>query len=76
MQTIFFKCFTLKVYVLPILFYRKYILWTSLIIAGMTRMIADISSRSAMALFINNSVYPKQAGRVNGLAFSVQEIMR
>jgi len=35
-----------------------------------------LSSRSAMALFINNSVYPKQAGRVNGLAFSVQEIMR
>jgi len=39
-------------------------------------MIADISSRSALALFINNSVYPEQAGRVNGLAFSVQEIMR
>ena len=39
-------------------------------------MIADISSRSAIALFINNSVYQDQAGRVNGLAFSIQEIMR
>jgi len=57
-------------------FYRRPILWSLLIVAGMIRMIADISSRSALALFINNSVYPEQAGRVNGLAFSVQEIMR
>eukprot|EP00111_Clytia_hemisphaerica_P021519 TCONS_00063289-protein len=52
------------------------LLWSLLITTGMVRMIADISSRSALALFINNSVYPEQAGRVNGFAFSVQEIMR
>ncbi|XP_066933283.1 uncharacterized protein [Clytia hemisphaerica] len=52
------------------------LLWTLLIVMGLIRMIADISSRSALALFINNSVYQDQAGRVNGLAFSIQEIMR
>ena len=51
-------------------------MWGILVTAGMIRMIADISSRSALALFINNSVFPAQAGRVNGLAFSIQEIMR
>ncbi|XP_047130219.1 uncharacterized protein LOC101237218 isoform X1 [Hydra vulgaris] len=55
---------------------NKGIMWFLLIFVGLLRMIADISSRSCIALFINNSVYSDQVGRVNGLAFSVQEIMR
>ncbi|XP_065680915.1 uncharacterized protein LOC105848448 isoform X2 [Hydra vulgaris] len=55
---------------------NKSIMWFLLIFLGLLRMIADISSRSCIALFINNSVYSDQAGRVNGLAYSVQEIMR
>jgi len=55
---------------------NKKAVWSCLIILTTFRMIADISSRSCLALFINNSVYVEQAGRVNGLAFSVQEIFR
>ena len=39
-------------------------------------MLSDISVRSALAMFVNNSVFSDQAGVVNGYAFSVQEIMR
>ena len=39
-------------------------------------MVADVCTRSAVAMFVNNSVYPERAGAVNGYAFSVQEIMR
>ena len=39
-------------------------------------MLSDISVRSALAMFVNNSVCSDQAGVVNGYAFSVQEIMR
>ena len=56
--------------------FSKKAVWSCLIILTTFRMIADISSRSCLALFINNSVYVEQAGRVNGLAFSVQEIFR
>ena len=52
------------------------VLWTFLVLIGIVRLISDISSRSCIALFINNVVYKEQAGRVNGFAFSVQEIMR
>ena len=52
------------------------LLWTFLVLIGIVRLISDISSRSCIALFINNVVYKEQAGRVNGFAFSVQEIMR
>ena len=51
-------------------------MWFLLVTIGMVRLISDISSRSCIALFINNVVYIEQAGRANGLAFSVQEIMR
>lgn len=55
---------------------NKALLWFLLIIFGVFRMISDISSRSCIALFVNNAVYVDKAGRANGLAFSVQEIMR
>ena len=52
------------------------LLWTFLVLIGIVRLISDISSRCCINLFINNVVYKEQAGRVNGFAFSVQEIMR
>jgi len=57
-------------------FENKALVWSLLVILGIFRMISDISSRSCIALFINNVVYRDQAGRANGFAFSVQEIMR
>ena len=50
--------------------------WALIIIMLLIRMISDISVRSALAMFVNNCVYSKNAGLVNGYAFSVQEIMR
>jgi len=52
------------------------LLWPLVIIMRFIRMLSDISVRSALAMFVNNSVYPEQAGIINGYAFSVQEIMR
>eukprot|EP00794_Sanderia_malayensis_P010771 gene10771-11924_t len=51
-------------------------IWSLLIIMRFFRMISDISVRSALAMFVNNSVSSDKAGIVNGYAFSVQEIMR
>eukprot|EP00795_Rhopilema_esculentum_P016239 gene16239-7617_t len=52
------------------------LLWALIIIMLLIRMISDISVRSALAMFVNNCVYSKNAGLINGYAFSVQEIMR